>query len=46
MPLLAELEAFVAYIDGAAPAPKSTATEGLRVVEAIAELHRLAGVAG
>ncbi len=46
MPLLAELETFVAYIGGAGPAPKSTAAEGLRVVEAIAELHRLAGVVG
>jgi predicted dehydrogenase len=46
MPLLAELDAFVAYIDGTGPAPRSTAGEGLAVVEAIAELHRLAGVAG
>ena len=46
MPLLAELEAFVAYIGGAGPAPKSTAGEGLAVVEAIAEMHRLAGVTG
>jgi predicted dehydrogenase len=46
MPLLAELEAFVAYVGGASRAPKSTASEGLRVVETIAELHRLAGVAG
>lgn len=44
MPLFLELEAFVAYVGGNGPAPKSTATEGLRVVEAIAELHRLAGV--
>lgn len=42
MPLMAELDAFVTYVNGAGPAPRSTAAEGLRVVETIAELHRLA----
>ena len=44
MPLLAELETFIAYVGGSGPAPKSSASEGLRIVETIAELHRLAGL--
>ena len=44
MPLLAEISAFVAHVDGTGPAPKSKATEGLQIVEAISELRQLAGV--
>lgn len=44
MPLRAELAAFVAYIDGSGPAPRSSAFEGLCIVETIAQLHRLAGL--
>ena len=44
MPLLTELETFVAYVGGNGPAPKSSAREGLRIVETIAELRRLAGL--
>jgi predicted dehydrogenase len=43
LPLLAELRAFVGYLDGG-PQPRSSAVEGLRVVEAIADLRRLAGL--
>ena len=45
MPLLVELQTFVRYVAGVGPAPKSTAREALQVVETIAELHRLAGIA-
>ena len=41
LPLLAELRAFVGHLSGG-PAPRSSAEEGLRVVEAIAGLRRLA----
>jgi predicted dehydrogenase len=41
LPLLAELRAFVEHLDGGPP-PRSSAAEGLLVVEAIAELRRLA----
>jgi predicted dehydrogenase len=42
LPLLAELRAFVEHLRGGPP-PKSSADEGATVVEAIAELRRLAG---
>ena len=45
MPLYAELLAFKAYVEGHGPPPKSSAAEALRAVEAIAEMHRLAGIA-
>lgn len=45
MPLLAELTEIVAYVAGTGPAPRSSAAEGLRVVETITRLRRLAGVA-
>jgi predicted dehydrogenase len=41
LPLLAELRAFVGYLDGGPP-PKSSAEEGAAVVEAIAALRALA----
>ena len=41
MPLLAELEAFVAHLDGG-PTPRSSAAEGAEVVARIAELRALA----
>jgi predicted dehydrogenase len=44
MPLYAELEAFVAFLAGRGPAPKSSAAEGAAVVAAIEELRALAGV--
>jgi predicted dehydrogenase len=44
MPLQAELATFAAYVDGAGAPPKSSAAEGLQVVEAIAELRRIAGM--
>jgi predicted dehydrogenase len=44
MPLHAELAAFVAYAAGAGRPPRSSAAEGLRVVEIVAELRRLAGL--
>lgn len=43
MPLLAELEAFVAHLNGG-PAPKSSAAEGALIVRRIAELRALAGL--
>jgi predicted dehydrogenase len=42
LPLLAELRAFVAHLDGGPP-PRSSAAEGALVVRRIAELRRLAG---
>ena len=45
MPLYAELLAFKAYVEGSGPPPKSSAAEALRAIEAIAEMHRLAGIA-
>lgn len=45
MPLLAELAAFVAYAGGLGPAPRSSAAEGMHVVETVARLRQLAGVA-
>jgi hypothetical protein len=45
MPLLAEIAAFVAYVAGTGPTPKSSALEGLQVVEAISKIRTLAGVA-
>jgi predicted dehydrogenase len=41
LPLLAELQAFVGFLDGGPP-PKSTAAEGAAAVEAIARLRALA----
>jgi len=41
MPLRAELEAFVRFLEGG-PAPRSSAADGLLVVETIASLRRLA----
>jgi|GEM_PF-293706 len=43
MPLLRELKTFVEYLHGG-PAPKSTAFEGLSIVEAIDQLRRLGGI--
>ncbi|HEX2025372.1 MAG TPA: Gfo/Idh/MocA family oxidoreductase [Actinomycetota bacterium] len=45
LPLLRELRAFVAYLDGGPP-PKSTAAEGAEVVERIVALRRMAGIEG
>ena len=44
MPLLEELRAFVTYVSGSGVRPKSSAAEGLQVVEALVKLHSLAGV--
>lgn len=44
MPLLAELQAFVAHLKGGPP-PRSSAREGLLIVEGIHTLRRLAGLA-
>jgi len=43
MPLLAELSAFIDYLRGGPP-PRSSAVEGLRAVETIAELRAMAGL--
>lgn len=43
MPLLAELSSFVDHLGGGPP-PRSTAVEGLRVVETIAKLRTMAGL--
>ena len=43
MPLRAELAAFVSYLSGGPP-PRSSAREGLLVVETIDQLRRLAGL--
>ena len=43
MPLTRELGAFLAYLEGGAP-PRSSAAEGLLVVERIAEVRRLSGL--
>jgi predicted dehydrogenase len=43
MPLLAELRAFLHHLQGG-PAPRSSAAEGLSVVETIAALRALAGL--
>jgi predicted dehydrogenase len=45
MPLLAEIAAFVAYVAGTGPTPKSSALEGLQVVDTISRIRKLAGVA-
>jgi hypothetical protein len=42
MPLLRELRAFVDHVRGGPP-PRSSAAEGLLVVERIAELRHMAG---
>lgn len=44
MPLLDELRAFAGYVRGNGIRPKSSAADGLQVVEALVKLHRLAGV--
>lgn len=44
MPLLDELACFVAYVAGTGPAPKSSAHEGLRIVETVARTRALAGL--
>jgi len=44
MPLMEELRAFVAFVRGEGPAPKSSAAEGLEIVRAIDGLRRMAGV--
>ncbi|MDP9605602.1 Predicted dehydrogenase [Variovorax sp. YR750] len=44
MPLLDELACFVAWVAGTGPAPKSSAQEGLRIVEAVAQIRALAGL--
>ena len=44
MPLMAEIAAFVAYVAGTGPKPKSSALEGLQVVETIAKLRQMAGM--
>jgi predicted dehydrogenase len=44
MPLLAELEAFVAFVAGTGLPPKSSAADGLRVVRTIERLRALAGI--
>ncbi|MGJ8573117.1 MAG: Gfo/Idh/MocA family protein [Hoeflea sp.] len=43
MPLLAELKAFVAHVEGGPP-PKSSAAEGALIVQRIAELRAIAGL--
>lgn len=43
MPLLAELKAFVAHVEGG-PEPKSSAAEGALIVQRIAELRAIAGL--
>lgn len=43
MPLLRELRAFVAYLDSGPP-PRSSASEGAAIVNAIADLRSLAGI--
>ncbi len=43
LPLLRELGAFVRYLDGGPP-PKSSAAEGLRIVEVVSRLRSLANV--
>ncbi|MFO0702348.1 MAG: hypothetical protein U0514_00480 [Candidatus Andersenbacteria bacterium] len=43
LPFLAELEAACRHVRGG-PSPKSSAAEGLRIVETIAGLRQLAGL--
>lgn len=43
LPLLKELRAFVSYLEGGSP-PRSSASEGVAVVRAIAQLRELAGL--
>ena len=43
LPLLAEVRTFVEHLAGGPP-PRSSAAEGLAVVEALAALRRMAGV--
>lgn len=45
MPLFRELEAFIAHVRGVGPAPRSSAAEGLLIVERITRLRELAGLA-
>jgi len=44
MPLIVELEAFVAFVGGTGPPPKSSAADGLSIVRAIAALRAFAGI--
>lgn len=43
MPLMEELRAFVSHLEGGPP-PRSTAAEGLRVIETIETLRKLGGI--
>jgi predicted dehydrogenase len=43
LPLLRELNAFLAHLGGGPP-PRSSAAEGLLGVERIADIHRVAGL--
>ena len=43
LPLLRELRAFVHHLDGGPP-PRSSASEGVRIVETLVSLRRLAGL--
>lgn len=44
MPLLAELAAFLGYVRGESPPPKSSAAEGLLVIERLSGVRELAGL--
>ncbi|MEX0847466.1 MAG: Gfo/Idh/MocA family oxidoreductase [Ilumatobacteraceae bacterium] len=44
LPLLAELRAFVDFLGGGSPPPVSSAVEGARSVQAIADIRAMAGV--
>lgn len=43
MPLLRELQAFISYLEGG-PAPRSSAREGLQVIETLTQLCQMAGI--
>lgn len=44
LPLLREIRAFLDYLNGAGPAPRSSAAEGAMIVDAIVALRQLAGI--
>jgi predicted dehydrogenase len=44
LPMLAQLRAFLAHLDGTGPPPKSSGPEALEAVERLAELRELAGL--
>ena len=44
MPLLKELAAFLAYVTGVGQPPRSSAADGLLIVERIADLRHIAGL--